>query len=500
MAAPTQDDFNKLIKEIKNLTASMGKSKDDRKADTRATLSLTAQLGSVYKIQEALTKAADLQTKTLRYNVDASKVLSSTLTKAPGFTNLETGMAMLEAGLEDNSKGLGDFFARSSLLGENIEQMAFGLRSLRGSLALNNTQTVTLAKAIGDSAKTYGTSSERLIDSLNKFGNTLAILNRTSSGQNQALIDLTAATDRVAPGAVASILGPLLGGGAESLGRLGVLGAGTDAAALMSGEGGMAAGLGIFEKIVDLRDQIVGTGEQAIIGAQIFEQMTGLTLAQANLAETVATTIKEQEGRSKLDAILADGLGTLNSIMKEFTTPIANFIEGLVASLGGIKAILQGEIVNKLIKTAGMTTVLFSMLAVLKLIASAGIKNAIIGTLIFAALYHFMPYLEKSFKALMKNVDNTGTTASIAKKTEERKNLSLLEEYNKRHAATFSTLIRESGRMNVEPSLSDRMAKEERERQTQILDSILRATNDQIDLISRNKSAFSNNSPIGINR
>jgi hypothetical protein len=497
MAAPTQDDFNNLLKSIKDLTKSLGTSNDTDKKANKATLDLTVQLASIYKSQEAFTKASELQTKLIKYNADASKVLSTTLTKAPGFTNLETGMTLLEAGLESNSKGLGEFFARASLLGQNIEQMAFGLRNLTGTLGLNNTQTVLLAESIEDSAKTYGTSSERLVDSLNKSGGTLALLYRTNTGTNDALEALTAATDRAAPGGLAAVLGPLIGGGVESLGRLGVLGIGEEISALMRGEGGISSGMGIFEKIINLRDQIVGTGEQAIIGAQIFEQMTGLTLAQANLAEKLANTLKEQQGKPELEAQLSDAFGTLTAIMEEIRTPLAELTVIFLTGLNGVQDILKHDIAKYLIKVAGATAILFTISASLRLISLLTKKSNLFWFGIYTAVAALYAPLESIVKGLGGIAEDTKTTADIAKNQQENRTLSLLEEYNKRHAATLNTLIREDNKMNLEPLLTEKEALTQSVKQTQLFEIMVKMIGDQNDMLGKKTSAFTPN-PAGI--
>ena len=501
MAAPTQDDFNNLLQGLKDLTTSLGNStksqKESIKDFTRNSLGLSVQLGSLYKIQEAVSKAAQLQVAALRYNAETTRIFSTTLTKAPGFTNLNAGMAMLEAGLENNSENLGEFFARADLLGENINQLAFGLRDMKVTLGLNKTETALLAESVEDSAKTYGTSSSRLVDSLNKFGTTLAVLNRTSTGQNQAILDLTAATDRAAPGALQAVLQPLFGGGAESLGRLGVLGAQGEAAALMSGEGGLGAGRDLFDKIVSLRDQIVGTGQQAILGSQIFEQMTGFTLQQANMAETLRDVLDAQAGSPRLDAVLDDALGSLNSIMEELKTPLAILTVGILEGLGGIKEIMKNEVVRNLVKAAAATGVLIAISASMRLLTLLTKRSSLVWLAIFGILSAIMPGVTKMLDGIMQTAESTETTAKIAKKNEANRTLNLLEEYNKRHSATLNALIRQNSKSHLIPSLSERMALAQREKQNQLSDMMLKVLNDQAETMSRSKSSFTPN-PTGV--
>ena len=498
MTTPLEDEVKNLTDSVNSLVKTLATSNNASTNQAKETLKLTGQLGISVKMQQALTMASDLQLKVMKLNSDSTVALSNNLSKGPGFTNLNSNLAMLETGLEGNSKELSDFLVRSDLLGENVTQMAQGLQGLRGVLGLSVKGTGFLAKEIMDSAKTYKTSSEKVVAGLNKLGNTLTILSKASNG-TELITDIVAATSKAAPGAAEDLLNKLFGGGTESLGRLASLGAGQEATAMLGPGAQLSDAAALFGKVDERFNATVGSGMGAIVGAEVFESIYGIPVSLAQQAGVMEKLLLEQQQQSKLSAAMEDALGGIQSIFTEFQTGLAIIAESLLIGFGSIKELFENEIVRYLIQVAGMAAILQGISITLNVIRMLTAISSVKSFAIYAVIAAIFPLLSKMMKGITSTSEHTKVTADVAKKDQESRTLSLLEQYNKRHSAAINELIRQSSRTDLEPSMSEKAQQLQLERSAQLQDGILRALLEQSDLMSRNNSVFGSN-PTGVTK
>lgn len=481
-----------LTEAVKKLTGAFGK-------DDKVNRDLTLGIGALYKGVDALKQASDMQVAVLRLNGDVSRSLNTSLAKsAPATANLAASMQLLEAGLEDNSEGLGEFVVRAQLLGENIQAITTGLRSLTLTLGLSRSEQTMLADSIEDSAKTYRTSTESVVAGLAKFGETLAILNRTQTGQTNDLVtQMVAMTERFAPGALAGILEPLVGSGAESLARAAMLGVQGDVASLMGPNAQVSDIERILDNITRSVDRIVGSGQQAIVGADIFRQITGMSLATANSAASLKEIIQNNKDAIKQQAKVNDALTTINSLLEEIKTPIT---ETLVAVAGKLQELKEGadqEAVTRAARSLGDAALLSGIFATGRLLLG------IVGPwgLAIAGIYSALQYLgvlgDFSLASLIGIEKDTKTVAATAEEESDKGAVNLAEQYNRRHSELLSQAIRQSGRDQYESMMTSKNAEIQRQKQIQLFGNMISEIRNQTLELREKRSPFANGSNSG---
>lgn len=415
-------------------------------------------------IFDALLKAQEVQSGLLRRNTTVSEVISTNLSAAaPKLANLEASLALFDAGLENNAKGLADFVNRAGILGEDIGKMLVGLRDLRLSLGLTSEEQVGLAQTIMDSAKTYKTSSEGVIDSLNKFSTNLAILNRTQSGKtNDLIVKLAAMTDRMAPGALQDLLGTLVGQGAQSLARIGLLGATGSTGRLIQGEASTQDVIDILDQIVRARETFVPAGNlMTIQGNEILKSVVGLNLSQANSAETLRDILQGQLKQDALTASLDDALMSLNDIMLTFKEPFTEIVMALAKALEFMKNL---PFLKDLTRILAWTSVFAFIGGMLKGIAAI-ISVVSIKLLAITAV---LGVIAAGISALVGSGDetakNTAVVADEAKIAAAKRDADLIEAYNRQNSELISAIARYSGRTDAEALMDRKNAEATRER------------------------------------
>ena len=454
----TDDLLEGLIRTIENSTL------NDRSGTSLGARSAAGFLQMRTGALDVLTKAFEVQSSLLRRNTTVNETISTSLSKAaPGLANLEASLALFDAGLEGNAKGLADFTNRAGLLGEDVGKMLVGLRDLRLSLGLTSEEQAGLAQTIMDSAKTYKTSSEGVIDSLNKFSTNLAILNRTQSGKtNDLIVKLSAMTDRVAPGALQDLLGTLVGQGAQSLARVGLLGATGSTERLIQGGASTQDVINILDQIVKARETFVPAGNlMTIQGNEILKSVVGLDLSQANSAETLIEILEGQRKQEALSASLDDALNGLNDIMLSFKEPFTEIVMLLANALEFIKNLPFLKELAKILAWGSMFAFIVGALKILGTVFAIAMgKIILIGALI--------SLIVAGIKALVGSGDetakNTSVVAEEAKLAAARRDADLIEAYNKQNTELISAIARYSGRTDAEALMDRKNAEATRER------------------------------------
>lgn len=482
-------DLTNAVTNLAKLFGSEGKANKD----------LTLGIGALYKSVDALKEASDMQIAVLRLNGNVSKALNTSLVKsAPATSNLAVSMQLLEAGLENNAEGLGEFVVRAQLLGENIQAITTGLRSLTLTLGLSRSEQTLLANSIEDSSKTYKTSTESVVAGLAKFGETLAILNRTQTGQTNDLVtQMVAMTERFAPGALAGILEPLIGSGAESLARQAMLGVQGDVSNLMGPNAQVSDIERVLDGIIKSVDRMVGSGQQAIVGADIFRQLTGMSLSTANSAASLKEIIQNSKDAIKQQAKVNDALTTINSLLEEIKTPLT---ETLVAVAGKLQELKEGadqEAVQRSARALGDAALLGGIFATGRLLI--GIVGPV--GLIIAGIYSVLQYLgvlgDFTLTSLLGIGKDTKTVAAAAEEEKDANALNLAEQYNRRHAELLSQAIRQSGRGEYESMMTSKNAEIQRQKQIQLFNSMITEIRNQTLELKEKKSPFANGANSG---
>lgn len=446
-------------------------------------------------IFDALLKAQEVQSSLLRRNTTVSETISTSLSSAaPKLANLEASLALFDAGLEDNAQGLADFTNRAGILGEDVGKMLVGLRDLRLSLGLTSEEQVGLSKTIMDSAKTYKTSSEGVIDSLNKFSTNLAILNRTQSGKtNDLIVKLSAMTDRVAPGALQDLLGTLVGQGAQSLARVGLLGATGSTERLIQGGASTQDVIDILDQIVKARETFVPAGNlMTIQGNEILKSVVGLNLSQANSAETLRDILTGQLKRDQLTASLDDALMSLNDIMLTFKEPFTEIVMALAKALEFMKNL---PFLKDLTRVLAWTSVIVFIGGVLKGIAAIFVvvnAKILAITLILSSIGVI---LDKIFGSGEETARNTQIVAEEARIAAARRDADLIEAYNRQNTELISAIARYSGRTDAEEYMDRKNAEATRERMLNTFNSSLEVSIKTLEALQRRGSAFGAGGP-----
>lgn len=243
----------------------------------------------------------------------------------PVVTELATRMAIFDSGLENYSLQLGNYFARSELLGEDLGEVAKTVRGLTTTLALSKREQFILTKAVEDFAMTYKTTNQSLIQSMGELADTMAIANVTNNKNTTELFaKIQAMTNRLAPDALESALGPLFKSGAESIGLAAQLGIREQANALVQGTANEQDVLEIIDAFLARRDSVTMTDsyEGAVIGASIAEQLTTLNAGQLNTLEIAREAILEGMNTTREVASVNDGLSTIDGILKTMSSAL----------------------------------------------------------------------------------------------------------------------------------------------------------------------------------
>lgn len=442
-------------------------------------------------IFDALIKAQEVQSSLLRRNTTVSETISTSLSSAaPKLANLEASLALFDAGLEDNAKGLADFTNRAGMLGEDVGKMLVGLRDLRLSLGLTSEEQVGLAQTIMDSAKTYKTSSEGVIDSLNKFSTNLAILNRTQSGKtNDLIVKLSAMTDRVAPGALQDLLGTLVGQGAQSLARVGLLGATGSTGRLIQGEASTQDVIDILDQIVKARETFVPAGNlMTIQGNEILQSVVGLNLSQANSAETLRDILTGQLKRDQLTASLDDALMSLNDIMLTFKEPFTEIVMSLAKALEYMKNMPFLKELARIIAWGSVFAFIGGTVkGLLAVFSIASLKLIAIG----AAIYGLVSLVKSLVGSGDETAKNTQVVADEAKIAAAKRDADLIEAYNRQNTELISAVARYSGRTDAEALMDRKNAEATRERMVNSINNAAEISVKMLEEIQRNRrSAF----------
>jgi hypothetical protein len=460
-------------------------------------------------LTDATNNAAQIQIQSQRNSLSVADTLGRTVQGyMPAATALNSRMALVENGLESNSEGLGRFLGRADLLGENIQQLAGGMRTLKLTLSLTNSEQADLATSIQDAAKTYTTSTGSLVKALESFGDSLAILNRTQSGgTNDLITNMVAMTDRFAPGALQSILTPLVSQGGESLARMGVLGVSSEMDKILGGGGSVDDMISVLKSLVGTRENLVGKGGQAVIGSEVFQTVTGFSLAQANQAESLIEILEEQKKSAQQTAKLEDALKTINGVLTTLKDPLilmatylAQAVEFFFSILGNtfvkmsllLVGIYKGLLVAKSILT-GISIMQKAMLVFDKIKTFFTVlTGTVIGgiALLLTAVLGTLMFLSDSSE---ETSENTKVSAEEIKKKQNQDFMNNIEEYNRKFGASLSTLARMSTRTDLESQMTGVGSEASREKTNALLEQLVTGMQEQTDKIERNRtSAFAN--------
>lgn len=477
MANPQQD----LLDAINNLTKTIGNMNGTsnprrRRGGKDDSIDVMKFFERRTGIENVLVKATEVQAKALQRNVSVNELINLRLSQAaPLLANLEGSLKVFEAGLDDNAEGLGDFVNRAGILGENLDSLLTGVRDLRLNLALSREEEIVFTQSIMNAAKTYQTSTEGVVTSLNKFGETLAILNRTQSGQtNDLIVNLAAMTDRFAPGALQGILQPLLSQGGQSLGRIGVLGGQTGISNMIEGTGQLSDVLQVLKGVVQARDTFVPTGVNAIVGSEILKATTGQTLAQANQAERLIEIIEKQMNTQTLEAGLKDALGSLNDIMLTFKEPFTAIVNVLAKMLEMAKPIFQSGWFKAVVSFLAWTAIFRTISALIGTLIAATKLNGRKGISILGLIFSIGATIwSKTLEASEKTAKNTGDIAAQANAARRARDLELVDRYNKLHAGTIGALIRANARQDTDNRLGIVNAQIQREKTNMLMQQVV---------------------------
>jgi len=293
----------------------------------------TASLGTVKAATETLVKETINSYNNYGQNtsllVEAQRVASEIFKTSVGnltgpvedlvpvVTANSTKMAIFQAGLEKNSKGIGKFIARSELLGEDIEQMSFQLRGLTQSVGLSNFGQTNLAVAIANSAKTYNTSTSKLLESMTRLASVMAVANTKVNPETAKLFaQIQGMTDRLAPDALETALGPLMNMGAESIRIAGTVGVADEMRKLQQGQASVEDIQRVLRAFVDLRETFVtGSYEGDVIGAEIVSKLTTLDVSQIEMLGIAEEAIEQNKNQIQKIASLGDAQKSLQTVL-----------------------------------------------------------------------------------------------------------------------------------------------------------------------------------------
>ena len=427
----------------------------------------------------------------------------------PGQAAMATKMALVNNGLENNAEGLGMFLARSKVLGENIEAMAGNLRTLRNTLVLGQDQEASFADAIGDFAKTYRTSSESLVQALQRNAETLALAGAAGGEQTQKLMtQLMAMSDREAPQQMEKILSQMFGSGMESIQRMAVLGVGEEAQRIMSGGGDISDMKAILQAITDMKDSVVGQGNDAIVGNEILKSILGgMTVADANNAQTLLGILDRQEEQVIQNAGMKDvmtGMYTLFQMVEGGITQVATFIGGLAEKLFNLLGPYVMQLVGIFLSVFAVVRALGPIVGLLKTILSisrimqalALLRTTVLGTMgwwivaIAAAITAVAAYFGFLSDKTEENEENTAVVANKVKKEEAESFQNKLEEYNNRANAALNDLIKMAAKSDVDQEMTSLGAAAQQEQNNRYLAEVLTELREQKELMIGRRSAF----------
>lgn len=143
--------------------------------------------------------------------------LRETVSEAALITRNKVVTVALQTGLEDRFEGVGKILARSDMLGENVTRMAESIVSFTASMLLDQTTQAEVVSTMGNMAFTYKTSTDKLINSLEKLADRMPV--QALTGQTSlflAIQEIEAMTSqKLGQGFVSNALAPLLTAGYE---------------------------------------------------------------------------------------------------------------------------------------------------------------------------------------------------------------------------------------------------------------------------------------------
>lgn len=143
--------------------------------------------------------------------------LRETVSEAALITRNKVVTVALQTGLEERFEGVGKILARSDMLGENISRMAESIVSFTASMLLDQNTQAEVVSTMGNMAFTYKTSTDKLINSLEKLADRMPV--QALTGQTSLLLaiqEIEAMTaQKLGQGFVSNALAPLLTAGYE---------------------------------------------------------------------------------------------------------------------------------------------------------------------------------------------------------------------------------------------------------------------------------------------